>query len=164
MPAPRPSAHPVARSFACQGAGTLLLATCLLALPKPAQTAETAHSASPAAAQTSPAATSPTAPAALRSYQPKPSETLDQVIAHTMPESPLKIELLRQAFIAQNPQAIAPGKVPKLRKGMVLRVPDHGELLRTHLGPREPVAETVPAAVRLSPSTSEERRHWVQFP
>ena len=102
--------------------------------------------------------------AAGSTYQPKPSETLDQVITHTLPNSPLRIELLRQAFIAQNPEAFVPGKVPKLRKGMALRVPDHAELLRTYLGPREPVADTQPAASRYSPSTSDERRRWVQFP
>jgi hypothetical protein len=106
---------------------------------------------------------SPNAPA-VHTYQPKPKETLDQVIEHTLAGSPLKIELLRQAFVAQNPQAFAPGKPPKLRKGVTLTVPDHDELLRVHLGARAtPVADpSLPA--RAAPSTVEERRRWVQFP
>ena len=107
-----------------------------------------------------------TAAPMLRSYTPKPSQTLDQVIAQTLPGSPLKIELLRQAFIVQNPQAFQKGKTPKLRKGAVLSVPDHDELLRQYLGNKAPAAETLqtPAPPGFTPSTSEERRRWVQFP
>jgi Tfp pilus assembly protein FimV len=137
-----------------------LLSTCmlvaLLALPTPGHAASSAAAAAPDAA--------PAASGALRSYRPKPSETLDQVIAHTLPGSPLKIELLRQAFVTLNPQAIAPGKVPKLRKGMVLVVPDHGELLRSYLGSRETAVDPAPPVARFTPSTSEERKRWVQFP
>lgn len=104
------------------------------------------------------------AASAPRSYQPKPNETLDQVIGHTLPGSPLKIELLRQAFVAQNPQAFMPGKAPKMRKGVTLTVPDHEELMRIHLGARvAPIADTLQPA-RLPPSTVEERKRWVQFP
>ena len=140
------------------GGALLLLAALWLALPPaPARAAQPATEAAAASA-------SPTPAPMARSYLPKPGETLDQVIAHTLPESPLKIELLRQAFIAHNPQAINPGKVPKLRKGMPLMVPDHDELLRMHLGSRAASAEAVPPNARFSPSTSEERRRWVQFP
>ena len=102
--------------------------------------------------------------AAPRSYQPKPKETLDQVSEHTLSGSPLKIDLLRQAFVAQNPQAFMPGKVPKLRKGVTLTVPDHDALLRLHLGARAaPVADPL-QPVRSTPSTADERKRWVQFP
>lgn len=115
--------------------------------------------------QSDPVVAVPVAPV-LRSFNPKPSQTLDQVIAQTMPGSPLKIELLRQAFIAQNPQAIQKGKTPKLRKGAVLLVPDHDELLRQYLGSKAPAVEAVqsPAPPGFTPSTSEERRRWVHFP
>jgi len=99
-----------------------------------------------------------------RTYLPKASETLDQVIVRTLPNSPLRIELLRQAFVAQNPQAIAPGKVPKLRKGVPLTVPDHEDLLRTHLGARIAPIAAMPTPPSLAPSSLEERKRWVQFP
>ena len=119
--------------------------------------------ASPSAPPAEQTASAPHA-AAAHSYLPKPSETLDQVIERTLTGSPLKIELLRQAFIAQNPQAFVPGNVPKLRKGVPLTVPDHDALLRTHLGaPALPLADVTQAA-RPIPSTAEERKHWVQFP
>lgn len=142
------------------GAGALLLlAACWLALPAPSHAAQ-----SDAPAATAPPASGDASATPVRSYLPKPGETLDKVIAHTLPDSPLKIELLRQAFMAQNPQAITPGKVPKLHKGVPLRVPDHDALLRMHLGSLAPPVEAPPANARFSPSTSEERRRWVQFP
>jgi Tfp pilus assembly protein FimV len=140
--------HGGARSHSA--GAVLLLAACWLALPAPGHAAQ----AAPEAAQAAPA----------RSYLPKAGETLDQVIARTLPGSPLKIELLRQAFMAQNPQAIMPGKVPKLRKGVPLLVPDHDALLRMHLGSLAAPQDAAPANARYSPSTSEERKRWVQFP
>ena len=116
-------------------------------------------------AANNPAALAHPEPAPLaRTYLPQPSETLDQVIARTLPASPLKIELLRQAYLAHNPQAIAPGKVPKLRKAMPLTVPDHEALLRQYLGSPAPLPEASTAPAPFTPSSSEERRRWVQFP
>lgn len=152
MPAPRRqnlrAIHGGARSHSA--GAVLLLAACWLALPATSRAAQ----AAPEAAQAAPA----------RSYLPKAGETLDQVIARTLPGSPLKIELLRQAFVAQNPQAIMPGKTPKLRKGVPLLVPDHEALLRMHLGSLAAPQDAAPANARFSPSTSEERKRWVQFP
>ena len=110
------------------------------------------------------AATSPPASASASSYKPKPGETLDQVIAKTMAKSPLSIALLRQAFIDQNPQAIVPGKIPKLRKGATLQVPDHARLLRNVLASVTPVAAPIQAQPQVVPSTPEDRKRWVQFP
>jgi len=110
--------------------------------------------------------TSASASAALsvQSYMPKSSETLDQVIAKTLPGSPLKIELLRLAFVEQNPQAFQPGKSPKLRKGVQLAVPDHEALLRRYLGVKAPEPDMALPPTGFTPSTSQERRRWVQFP
>ncbi len=158
MPAhPTPSSMAAQPAFALRSlAGLLLAGACCWGLPR------TGH-ASPAAAPAVPEAAAPKA-AAGHTYQPKPKETLDQVIDHTLAGSPLKIELLRQAYVAQNPQAFMPGKPPKLRKGVTLTVPDHEALLRMHLGVRAaPVADPLlpaPAAA----STVEERKRWVQFP
>jgi hypothetical protein len=110
-----------------------------------------------------PIAAASSAPTA-QSYLPKPSETLDQVIGKTMPGSPLKIELLRLAFMEQNPQAFKPGKSPKLRKGVPLAVPDHEALLRRYLGVKAPEPDMALPPTGFTPSTSQERRHWVQFP
>ena len=161
MPAPKPLiSRAQHRSWylrdAFLAAAALLLATGLASLPTPAFAASNTPAASEPASAPAPMA---------RSYLPKPTETLDQVIARTLPESPLKIELLRQAFIAQNPQAITPGKVPKLRKGVPLVVPDHDALVRIHLGRLAPPVEVAPPKTApFAHSTSDERKRWVQFP
>jgi len=153
----RLTTSPIDKPPLCHSAGALLrLAACWLALlPAPVRAAQTTVEAAPHSAAS---------PAPARSYLPKTGETLDQVIAHTLPGSPLKIELLRQAFMAQNPQAITPGKVPKLRKGVPLMVPDHDALLRMHLGSLAPPVEAGTTNARATTSTSEERKRWVQFP
>jgi Tfp pilus assembly protein FimV len=121
--------------------------------------------ASQALAETAAApASAMTTPAAANSYKPKASESLDQVIAKTLPGSPLKIELLRQAFMAQNPQAIIAGKVPKLRKGVTLVVPDHDQLIQRTLGLLAPASEPTQPSISARSSTFEERKRWVQYP
>jgi len=118
------------------------------------------------AASEAPSAVSPAKiPAAgTKTYQPKAGETLDQVIAKTMGASPLSMGILRQAFVDQNPQAIIAGKVPKLRKGATLNLPDHDLLLRGVLASVTPVAAQSETSPRPAPSTPEDRKRWVQFP
>ena len=72
--------------------------------------------------------------------------------------------ILRQAFIDQNPKAIVAAKVPKLRKGATLNVPDHDALLRGVLASVTPVSTSNELAARPAQSTPEERKRWVQFP
>jgi len=108
------------------------------------------------------------------SYKPKPGQTLDQVIANTLSKSPLNLAVLRQAFIRQNPAAFEAGKTPRLRKGVVLIVPDHDALLLSLMPspPPEPRPATVSIAVTsepeasspLTPVVGEDRRRWVRYP
>ena len=131
---------------------------CVLALCAIAPAAWAANDAA-----TAKSAASLAAPAG-SSYKPKAGETLDQVIAKTMPSSPLSMGILRQAFIDQNPQAIVAGKVPKLRKGATLHVPDHDVLLRGVLASVTPVATPSEVTPRPTQSTPEERKRWVKYP
>lgn len=108
------------------------------------------------------------------SYKPKPGQTLDQVIAHTLGKSPLSLAVLRQAFIQKNPVAFEAGKMPRLRKGVVLIVPDHDALLLSLMP--SPLPESRPATVsiadnsepetgsQLPPAAGEDRRRWVRYP
>lgn len=118
------------------------------------------------AASEAPAAASPvkTPATVTKTYKPKAGETLDQAIANTMGASPLSMGILRQAFIDQNPQGIIAGKVPKLRKGATLNLPDHDLLLRGVLASVTPVAAQSETSPRPAPSTPEDRKRWVQFP
>ena len=117
---------------------------------------------------TRPAAAGEAAPVAAKPaaiYTPRAGETLDHVIQVTMPESPLKMDLLRRAFINQNPQAFVTPLTtpPRMKKGAVLTVPDHQKLLQAILAPlvAEPVVDTYsPAAV----SSADDRKRWVRYP
>jgi len=145
-------------NFLQSGRTMLTAAACLCALQGLLTPAYAASEPAKSAAASPPAPTS--------SYKPKPGETLDQVIAKTMANSPLSIVLLRQAFIDQNPQAIVPGKIPKLRKGATLQVPDHDRLLRGVLASVTPVPAPLPLEVQpqVAPPTPEDRKRWIQYP
>ena len=119
--------------------------------------------AAPAAASKAHSAPAPAAPALPPgSYKPKPGESLDAVITKTLGDSPLKLAVLRAAFIQQNPAAFVEGKAPLLRKGAVLMVPDHNSLLLSLMPPVPvPVAALESQA---APSPDDDRKRWVKYP
>ena len=98
------------------------------------------------------------------SYKTTQAETLDKVIQKALGESPLRIELLRQAFVQLNPQVFPGGKINRLRSGVVLQVPDHQQLMRTVLLPLLQPAEASAFLGVAASNTPEERRRWVRFP
>jgi len=91
--------------------------------------------------------------AAPLTYSVRTGETLDQVIRQTMGNSPLKVELLRQAFIDQNPKAFTKTSPRYLMAGAVLNVPNHEDLMRQHLNGNKPGNGLI-----------DERRNWVRYP
>ena len=91
--------------------------------------------------------------AAPQTYNVRTGDTLDQVIRQTMGTSPLKVELLRQAFIDQNPKAFTKTSPRYLLAGAVLNVPNHEELMRQHLNGNKPASNLI-----------DERRNWVRYP
>ena len=91
--------------------------------------------------------------AAPQTYNVRTGDTLDQVIRQTMGTSPLKVELLRQAFIDQNPKAFTKTSPRYLMAGAVLTVPNHDELLRQHLNGN-----------KAGNGLLDERRNWVRYP
>lgn len=103
-------------------------------------------------------------PVTSRSYTVLRGETLDRVIQKNLSGSPLKIELLRKAFLELNPQAFVNGNVARLQAGAVLQVPDHTQLLRATLMPLLEGAEAAAVAADGRPVSASERRSWVRFP
>ncbi len=91
--------------------------------------------------------------AAPATYNVRTGETLDQVIRQTMGTSPLRIELLRQAFLDQNPKAFTKTTPRYLMAGAVLTVPNHDELWRQHLNAAKPATGVI-----------DERKFWVRYP
>ena len=64
-----------------------------------------------------------------------------------------KVELLRQAYVEQNPHAFVKDKPPVLRAGAVLAVPNHDDLLRQYARPRDGAFPDY-----------NDRRNWVRYP
>jgi hypothetical protein len=97
--------------------------------------------------------------AATATYTVKTGETLDQVIKKTMNESPLKIEILRQAFMQQNPHAFT-NTLPKLLKaGAVLTIPDEEFIMRNSAGKKNGAGDS-----RYANDLNNERKNWVRYP
>ncbi len=120
-----------------------------------------AHSHAPSHA--APSGGAPSAAHAPRVYVTVAGDTLDRVIRKTMADSPLKDELLRQAFIAANPKALAAGRNSRLRVGTELKLPETNALLRDILLPLLSPTE-VGSYFPPPPTTAEERRRWVRYP
>lgn len=94
-------------------------------------------------------------------YKALRGESLDKVIQKTMADSPLRIELLRNAFIELNPQAFPGGQASRMRTTDELKVPDSVQLLRAVA---MPLMETEDAARAAAPASAEQQRRWVRFP
>ena len=115
-------------------------------------------------AESAPALASQTSPALLRSYTTKAGDRLDRIIQSTMPESPLKIEVLRKAFIDLNPLAFPAGNTSRMRNGVILQIPDAPKLFASIAAPASP--ELVPNKTISGPMSGdfEERKRWVRYP
>jgi len=135
--------------------GWALLA-CALTLAEPAFAADPSPAGGSAAAQ---AAASPGAV----KYTVREGDTLDKIIRLHMGNSPLRIELLRDAVVKQNPHAFVKGSTKVLLAHAVITLPNHNELLQKQLGSAMPVADPTPPAA--STSMAEDRRKtWVRYP
>jgi Tfp pilus assembly protein FimV len=137
----------------------------------PAQTATPNQTQAPRPAifppNLAPKAVAPVAPvrpavvASGLTYKALRGESLDKVIQKTMADSPLRIELLRNAFIELNPQAFPGGQASRMRTTDELKVPDAVQLLRAVA---MPLMETEDASRAAAPASAEQQRRWVRFP
>jgi hypothetical protein len=103
-------------------------------------------------------------------YTPALGESLERIVAKTMPESPLNAQVLGQAFVLLNPQAFSRIKPQRTLNTASLKVPNHNQLLQLVLA-RNPSAvspasasdaQTVKAGL---PATRppEKRENWVRY-
>jgi hypothetical protein len=109
-------------------------------------------------------AAEPAPSANVNTYTVLRGDTLDRVIQKTLPGSPLKIDILRKAFVDLNPQAFAAGSMTRPRTGAVLQVPDHSQLLRASILPVLEGAEAAAVSGEGKSASASERRSWVRFP
>ena len=141
------------------------------AIPTPTPTPTPAPTQAPRPAifppNLAPRAVAPAAPvqpavvASGRTYKVLRGESLDKVIQKTMADSPLRIELLRNAFIELNPQAFPGGQASRMRSTEPLNVPDPVQLLRAVAMPLMQTEDVTRAA---APVAAEQQRRWVRFP
>jgi len=134
---------------------TALLA-CALTMAATTWAAEPAGTSAAAQAAANPGA------AAVK-YTVREGDTLDKIIRLHMGNSPLRIEILREAVVKQNPHAFVKGSTKVLLANAVITVPNHTELLQKQLGSAVPVAEPAPAASSTS-MVEDRRKTWVRYP
>jgi Tfp pilus assembly protein FimV len=112
---------------------------------------------------------------AAKTYDVVSGDTLDKVIRATMADSPLKIEILRAAFIQQNPQAFTKTPPRVLMAGSILTIPDHDNLVAMYLksGKSAPAKNASGSNNSSGPGAGgyattdlnmNERKNWVRFP
>lgn len=111
---------------------------------------------------------------ASHTYTPTSGETLDRIVAKTLPNSPLSAELLGQAFVSLNPQAFSTGKTSRTLSTATLKVPNHNQLVQLVLAKNEALRPAVLAALSAqealvkpvqAPVTraGEKRENWVRY-
>ena len=111
-------------------------------------------------------------------YTPLAGESLDRIIAKTMPNSEVKQELVAEAFKALNPEQFNKGQSSVTKSTVALKVPNQNQLanlIETQLGKKQPqnllsgaapvapVAPIAPAAP-LAPKINPKTESWVRFP
>jgi len=104
------------------------------------------------------------APKLLQTYTTKAGDKLDRIIQKTMADSPLKIELLRKAFVELNPHAFPSGSTSQMRNGVVLQIPDAPKLLSSKLVSASQDPTGIKKVSGYLSDSFEERRHWVRYP
>ena len=117
-----------------------------------------------ARAESAPVSADLAAPKLPRTYTTKAGDKLDRIIQKTMADSPLKIELLRQAFVELNPQAFPSGSTGQMRKGVVLQIPDSPKLLSSKLVSTSQDPAAIKKVSGYLSDSFDERRHWVRYP
>ena len=98
----------------------------------------------------------------MASYTVSQSTPVDKVVQKVYANSPLNIQVLRQALVDANPKVISGNPQQRVKAGTVLTVPDHAHVVRNALTPFAAASdnsESGPAA-RDYPV----RRQWVRFP
>ena len=114
-------------------------------------------------------------------YTPIAGESLDRIIAKTMPNSEVKPELMAEAFRALNPERFSKDQGTVTKSTATLKVPNQNQLaslIETQLGKKQsqnllngaapvaPVSNVAPVVPRapVAPKVNPKTESWVRFP
>ena len=114
-------------------------------------------------------------------YTPIAGESLDRIIAKTMPNSEVKPELMAEAFRALNPERFSKDQGTVTKSTATLKVPNQNQLaslIETQLGKKQsqnllngaapvaPVSTVAPVVPRapVAPKVNPKTESWVRFP
>jgi len=107
----------------------------------------------------------PAAPApATVVYTTKAGDSVERLLQHAMPGSPLNPALLRQALADVNPKTVTGKPGQKFKTGTVITVPDHTQLVRSSLAPFDPHSSEITARSGYSAGDPSSRRNWIRYP
>ena len=99
-------------------------------------------------------------------YTPFAGESLERIIAKTMPNTALKQELVADAFRALNPQQFSKDKGSVAQSNVAIKVPNQNQLanlIENQLSQKKPqnlLTGTTPALPKVNPKTES----WVRLP
>ena len=99
-------------------------------------------------------------------YTPFPGESLERIIAETMPNTELKQELVADAFRALNPQQFSKEQGGVAKSNVAIKVPNQNQLanlIENQVSQKQPqnmLHGTAIAAPKVNPKTES----WVRFP
>lgn len=101
-----------------------------------------------------------------KTYTTQSGDTIERVLKHAMPDSPLNPTLLRKALTDANPNVVS-GKVgQKFKTGTVVNLPEHSTLVRhtleAYLSPGSEGSSY--GGFSASASDPASRRHWIRYP
>lgn len=106
-------------------------------------------------------------------YQVKAGDTLDRVVQRVWPDSPLKPEVLKQAIVEMNPNAMTRGMPKMLMAGATLNLPNERQIIEARMNKKDLALEHAEKDLKtytsypdqaLDLESAEKRRHWVAYP
>ena len=87
-------------------------------------------------------------------YLVQPGDTLDEIIAQLVGETPIRRRIMREAFVQANPNSFRNGNPNYMLAGVRLRVPDSDDIIELLFDMDSPEMR----------SMSQSREGWVRFP
>jgi hypothetical protein len=96
-------------------------------------------------------------------YTTKSGDSIERLLLVGMPGSPLNPSILRQAVADLNPKIVTGKPGQKFKTGIVITMPDHGQLVRSNLAP---FASSPEYSARSGNSAGDpsSRRNWIRYP